>query len=1026
MAPAGLDASGASWKKIQEANDALSEGNCSIAVLFLTEAIDLCPENVEYVLNRGSALLEKKLSRETMGGAVLSVSQNSGTVEAYVSAANYHQGHGNFVIAQNILQDLLSQSSVTGDTVDKIEQILLSLRKLRMDAIRILKLYLEHHYAEANSACDQLLSMAPECYSAILIKCLALTVMGHTGEAEPLVDELLDVNPCNNDALFAKAQILYYTEKYKEANLILEQISESPLLGMGDLVLSKKASMLSFIRTKESAQNAVLRKDYEAAVKLHEDALKIDVTHKLGNSKIHLILSIINARQDNLFKALDHCEQAVSLDPLNEKAIKKRIDLLEKLTFVDEALSQAEQLYSSLKSDDDSEIVRLKEKQKLLKSEGHYFILSVSPSATEAEIHAAYNKKLSYFAKFDQLDVIADKVKLKRKQVDQAYSVLKDKKKRVVYNRQVGISKTCPDLSDSDDELLAELKSFSTSTKLQSGISQNGFGSVTSNDVTQNGSNGDTKKEDSERENDSLVDSSDLETDDEGAELQQPEMSPVEKEAQLKHSDGIQRLNENLFLVAIQDFTDAIALCAKNGQYYLSRSDAYLKIHRYPEAIEDAWKSVEFDGNSVKSYLQILKCTLLVGDILRAEDIVGCLQALDEATYKRWSQRLDWFKAAIEDAKKQFVAFNYRTTIVHCDAILEKSPAFVQIQLLKAEALSHLNIFEPAEHIAKKLTDCVEAGSGVLYIRGLLAYYNDHLGSALEIFSDLQANAHRPHLKAKTQVMRIELLKSKVADANEAFKSSRYDEACNKYTEALSIDRNFKSRNAKLYLNRAETKLILGQTDEARLDCDESIACIPEYLEAYKRRAEIHMKLAMYEEAVADWEVVCETDLSAASHKRLDTARKMAEVKREPCDILGVGAVSAEHVILQARDRLTQLHHRDRHVTEAIPIQKMHDRKFKAVLEAFNALMGNKAEASGPRSHTNDLPESKANRYAMYGDDCQVYVTGLDKEVTREELRRKMAEHGEVILVSIRDIGETFRYAFVTFAKPETALESSV
>ncbi|KAI1286476.1 DnaJ -like protein subfamily C member 7 [Halotydeus destructor] len=185
----------------------------------------------------------------------------------------------------------------------------------------------------------------------------------------------------------------------------------------------------------------------------------------------------------------------------------------------------------------------------------------------------------------------------------------------------------------------------------------------------------------------------------------------------------------------------------------------------------------------------------------------------------------------------------------------------------------------------------------------------------------------------------------------------------------------------------------------------------------------------MYDEAVADWETVCETNSSASSKSYLETARKlMNEVKREPFAILGISATAPADQIKQARNRLALIHHPDKHQTEAAPIRRMHERKFKAVQEAFNAMMNCEAKATEPKMresyyYPREEPKAEANKPPVYGDDCQVYVTGFDDELTEAELEKKMADHGRVISVKIRSVVKSRRYAFVTFAKAENALK---
>ncbi|KAI1286486.1 DnaJ -like protein subfamily C member 7 [Halotydeus destructor] len=1050
MAASGCEPQEASERKIQEVNIALSKGEHEKAIAILTKIIALCPENVEYLMKRGSTFFNQKMYREAMKDAILSRSLAPENVEANILLADCHRTHGNFVIAQSVLKKVFSQKQISEDVRFRIEPMLLTLENLRLDAVRILNLCIEQKYTEASSLCNELLSFAPEFTVAKRVKCLSLTMMGQLEDAGNLVDSLLEVNPSDYDAVFAKAQLMYYGEYYDEANVLLEQVSEYHQLKFGESLQARKACMLDFITALDSAKAAEVKKEYESAIQLYERALKIDVEHTLGNSEIHMKLSKIHARRHSLFKALDHCEQAILLEPLNEKMITKRIDLLERLTLIDEALLQARKFYSSC--NDQSKIVPLEAKLNLSRYQRHYFMLSLLPNATNNEISAAYAKKMKYFSSSNELVLVAkEMVQRKREEVDQAYSVLSDKTQRSRYDREIGISKESSDSSGSDDELLTEAKSVTAKTKMQASMSQSMFSSfseskyvVLNNEpdvsITENEENVDDKDGNFEREDDnpdSLTDSIEIVSDEENIcyMVQQSEASPnentasqteismSEKEAQLKHSDGIQRLAENRFLEAIQNFTDAIAMCPETVQYYLSRSDAYLKVPRYAQALEDAWKALEVDGKNVWSYLQILKCSLLVGNISQAEEIVGCLKTLDEAAYQGWLQRLDWLKDSIKKMEKLFAARNYEQVMRICDKVLDKSPGFLQIQVLKAEASIFLNLFEPAEGIIQDLIDIEDVASDVLYLRGLLAYYKDDLENAQQLLAELLSNKPR-HVKGIALGGKIELLKSKRDEGEKAFAASRYDDACAKFTEALALDRNSKLINARLYLSRAEANSMQGHTDDALKDCDQSIASNPKYTQAYVRRAKTHMQLSMYDEAVADWETVRETDVSAFSQQSLEKARKMVEgIKRDPFAVLGISATANKYQIMQARDRLTLVHGPDKHVRDASPIRKLHQRKLKAVQEAFDAMMNCQADATEPSVRPKVGPKPKAKNHLAYGDDCQVYVTGFDVELTERELEETMAQHGKVVAVTIRRAAGNMRHAFVTFAEAENALK---
>ncbi|KAI1286485.1 DnaJ -like protein subfamily C member 7 [Halotydeus destructor] len=1087
----GNEPTEAAKKKIKKANKVLNEGKHEQGLTLLNDAIQLCPDNVEYLLKRGSTFLSQKMCKEAMRDAILCRTLEPQNIAAAILLAECHRAYGSFVLAEDVLQ--VFDDNATG----KIEPLLRSLEDLQLDATRLQKLHHEQKFADANSLCNQLLLVAPECYTTKFIKCLSLTMMGHHTEAGKMADSLLEVNPCDCGALFAKAQLLYYIEEYYEAGVMLKQIELRSPPEVGHLAEAALKRVVTFVQANESAEAAAEGKDYRTAIERYEDALKIDVKHNLANSRTHLLLSMVHAKKRNLFKSLDHCELAIQLDNTNEQAIIERIGLLEELNFAAEALEQTKRI-TTLR-DDKSRIERLEAAVSLSKSQGHYYVLSIQSRATVFEIRAAYEGKMKYFGSCDSLSIVEDKMKLKRKEIDEAYSVLTDEKKRSLYDHEIGISRCGQDLSGSDDEFLAKLKwaskkKYMSASRTRSMLSLSRPNAIEckENVVSQDQKRDDSlsgreKKEDHDIDKkgdlaDALTGSSEIVPDKEeknygeaptlgNTEKQEPVMSQREKEAQQKYSDGIMEFNQQNYHEAAEAFTVAISLHSTNVKYHASRSDSYLKIMKYSEALEDACRVVSLEGESVNACLRIMKCQLMFGNIVEAEKMVTCIDRLDPVTSKQWSAHLNTLEKKIAVTRVRFANSDFSATIELCDAILETSPEFLEIKLLKAEALTRLNDFQQADDIVADLIDNDEAKQGVLYIRGLLAYYKNDLDVSLKILADVETK-YGQHPESKMQAVKIRLLKRNKDEGNEAFKASCYEEACAKYTKALSFDRTNKLTNATLYLNRAKAKFKLGHIDEAKYDCDQAIALDVKYEKAYFKRAEIHTELEMFEEAVADWEIVCETNASASNVQGLDNAvKKMNEITRKPFAVLGISATATADEIKEARHRLVLIHHPDKHPTELAPIRKMHERKFKAVQEAFKAMSNSEAEAAEPEifasnvyredmfehhayreesfefreessesreeetfeyreegsygyrgGYSSDRRERQSETSHVYGDDCQVHVTGFDDEVTEEDLERKMANHGEVIAVTIRSAG-TKRYAFVTFAKAENALK---
>lgn len=72
-------------------------------------------------------------------------------------------------------------------------------------------------------------------------------------------------------------------------------------------------------------------------------------------------------------------------------------------------------------------------------------------------------------------------------------------------------------------------------------------------------------------------------------------------------------------------------------------------------------------------------------------------------------------------------------------------------------------------------------------------------------------------------------------------KAQKYQEAEQKYTEAINLDPSNKKLNAVIYSNRALTFIKRKETFKALDDLNKSLELNPEYDKSLARRAELNM-----------------------------------------------------------------------------------------------------------------------------------------------------------------------------------------
>lgn len=137
---------------------------------------------------------------------------------------------------------------------------------------------------------------------------------------------------------------------------------------------------------------------------------------------------------------------------------------------------------------------------------------------------------------------------------------------------------------------------------------------------------------------------------------------------------------------------------------------------------------------------------------------------------------------------------------------------------------------------------------------------------------------------------------------NEAFKMGRWQQALSLYNEALTVDRNNKIVNAKLYYNKATVCAKLNQIKEAIEACTAALELDENYVKALLRRAKCYSDLSEFEEAVKDYEKLYKIDKSKENKQLLHQA-KIALKKSKRKDyykILGIEKSASEDEIKKA------------------------------------------------------------------------------------------------------------------------------
>ncbi|XP_014282079.1 dnaJ homolog subfamily C member 7 [Halyomorpha halys] len=411
--------------------------------------------------------------------------------------------------------------------------------------------------------------------------------------------------------------------------------------------------------------------------------------------------------------------------------------------------------------------------------------------------------------------------------------------------------------------------------------------------------------------------------------------------AEEKKELGNQQYKLKQYGKALVYYSEAIELWPTNSSYYGNRSACHMMQGNYASACEDALQAVTLDPKFVKGWVRVAKSNIAIGDFKGAENALIQIEKLEPTNSNLVVEKkhLDNAKKFNDEAEKAYSKKDFRKVVYLLDRALEICNACSRFKVMKAECLARLGRYQEAQELANDVLSNDKQHADAILVRGMCLYYQDNVDRAFNHFQHVLKLAP-DHSKALEIYKKAKALKQKKEEGNEAFKQGKNKEAYDLYTEALGIDPNNVSTNAKLYFNRATVSSKLGRLNEAVSDCSAALELDSNYIKALMRRAKCYMELQQYEEAVRDYEKIVKFDKSRETRKLLNDAKLELKksLRKDYYKILGVNKNATTEDIKKAYRKRALVHHPDRHANASDVEKQEQEKKFKEVGEAYTIL----------------------------------------------------------------------------------------
>ena len=406
------------------------------AIGFYTQAIAL-HENEVFFVNRASCYLNLDKLEQAIQDANRGVALNPQYSKSYMRLYEAFMRQGDFEKAKDVLlrgKQMCPQDIALIREIDSIS-ILITYRDTYIKNIE------EKNFSDALRKINMLLEKCTDTIEYYSAKTHVLCLMNDAKSAESfLIEKKTKVHKLKEETYHLLLAVSYkFQNKLAEAkSAALQAISVDGSYSDAKTVLETVKKM---DHLKTQANTAFTTKKYQEALNLYSEAGSTDPENRLWNSviasnKASCLMSLGKKKE-----ALTEMNKCVQLDESNGKFFYKKGKLemeLGEMESAEKSMIKAKNLDSTLTIDND--IKKVSSKVKEMNKKDFYAILGVKKEATLDEIKKAYKELVRKWHPDKHVNnpESKDKADRKFKEINEAYNVLSDPKKKQMYDHTGG------------------------------------------------------------------------------------------------------------------------------------------------------------------------------------------------------------------------------------------------------------------------------------------------------------------------------------------------------------------------------------------------------------------------------------------------------------------------------------------------------------------------------------------------------------------------------------------------------------
>ena len=395
---------------------------------------------------------------------------------------------------------------------------------------------------------------------------------------------------------------------------------------------------------------------------------------------------------------------------------------------------------------------------------------------------------------------------------------------------------------------------------------------------------------------------------------------------------------EGKYEEAISLYSKAIALNNKQEVLFSNRATCQKCLKNYSKSIQDYKRSLEINPNNTKNYYRLSTVYILIGDFKEASLLCEKCISLEPSnqTYLQEKNEISDLEFTYNKIQEKIKNSEFEDAEILSKKLLDKCIGFNELKIIFIKILIENAKYNDAlNYINNNQNICINLDKSI-YLKALIYYYLTDYDTAKKLINQI-SNKTKEVQDLENKIRTIPNVKNK---ANNLFKSQKYEEALNEYSNLMNFDPKNKKFMSTLYANRALCYQKLNKNLEALKDSNLSVKNDPFYPRAYMKRGNVYMALKMPDDAKADFEKAKELDKNT---KDVDYYISQANNLQKECKkrdyykILGIERNADEKDIKRAYKKMAMKFHPDRNC-ECEETKKIAEKKFIDINDAYTVL----------------------------------------------------------------------------------------